>query len=192
MPNFNPFNQKDLPEMSDADWKRLEQERRRNWELDNKEFLRDFWKQREEEWGETMEQMRHQRFHQSPPARLAAIAQRIVARSTSLDGMTRQQAKRKINEVLGRHTKGFFRDEFWKPVDDIWKDFVKEGIDAYLINTEYYKNDAGTPSGKIWKFYVEFTNEKGRVVQLYGIMQASGAGTVKDPLSVYDLVAYVS
>lgn len=118
-----------------------------------------------------------------------------VARSlleTSLDGMTRQKAVRKVNEVLSRHTKGFFRDEDWRNVNVIWKDLTAEGIDWTLEDTKYDHNREGVPTSKTWKFKVDFKNESGRSMTIYGVVVAAGAGTVADPLGRYDLTAYVS
>jgi hypothetical protein len=39
---------------------------------------------------------------------------------------------------------------------------------------------------------INFINNKNKPTTLYGRIQASGAGTIEDPLSKYDITAYVS
>ena len=47
--------------------------------------------------------------------------------------------------------------------------------------------------GKIWNIEINFTNNKGRPTKLHGTVTAAGAGagTREDPLSRYDITAYV-
>jgi hypothetical protein len=61
-----------------------------------------------------------------------------------------------------------------------------------MTGNQYLHNEQGVPNGKTWKFTIKFENNNRREMTLYGIVTASGAGTVADPLSRYDLVAYVS
>ena len=110
-----------------------------------------------------------------------------------LDGMNRRQAAKKVNEILSRHTKGFFTDDSWVPVNAIWKDLTQEGIDWTLEKT-HYDNDPHTrvPISKTWQFKVDFQNERGRPMTMYGVVVASGCASVESPLDKYDLVAYIS
>jgi hypothetical protein len=123
--------------------------------------------------------------------RITRIASKMVA-GTSLDGMSNQRAKRRINEVLKRHTKGFFSDEYWAPVNDTWKALTDEGIDWTLEGTKYDHDRDNVPTSKTWTFKVEFLNDRGRPTTVYGVIVASGAGSCDFPLDKYDLVAYVS
>lgn len=111
---------------------------------------------------------------------------------TSLDGMTKVTAKNNVNRLLSRYSKGFFTDDSWKPVNTIWKAMNAAAINWVMTGSQYRENDEGLPSSKEWKFEVYFDDKNGRHKTLYGIIIASGAGSVSDPLSRYDLVAYVS
>jgi hypothetical protein len=48
------------------------------------------------------------------------------------------------------------------------------------------------PTFKEWKISIPFTNNKGKPVALVGQIIAHGAGTVQDPMSRYDITAYVT
>lgn len=117
-----------------------------------------------------------------------------AAYGTPLDGLTRQRAADVVNKIMLRFTKGFFRDNSWKPVHEIERAMEKLNIPFYLEakNGGYQKNDAGTPISKTWEIEVPFINNKNRPTCLYGKIICSGAGSVQDPLESYDVVAYVN
>jgi len=126
---------------------------------------------------------------------LIAVARDLVAidfDSPGLNGMKNIEARKFVNNLLHRHTKGFFRDEYWKPVQQTWDELEKHNVVAVVTSAEYDKDERGNPSSKTWKFEIRFVNDKGRDTTLHGVMVASGAGTVADPLSRYDLVAYAN
>jgi hypothetical protein len=187
-----------FPEMSDADWKALERSHREESLRREREWQSLFREMREQEDADLQEfRERERKLHQRTrrelglASEIAKIAKTLLA-ATSLDGMNRRQASRKVNEILSRHTKGFFTDESWVPVNAIWKDLTDEGIDWTLENTKYDHDRDNVPTSKTWKFKVDFQNERGRPTTMYGVVVAAGAGSVQDPLSRYDLVAYVS
>ena len=124
-------------------------------------------------------------------ARMDRISKRITA-ETSLDGMTPTQAKREVNKLLAFYTKGLFKDQSWKPIDDIWTALTAAQIDWTMTGAKYDHDEHGVTTSKTWKFYVEFTSRTGSSYRLYGVIVASGAGSVQDPLDRYDVVAYVS
>ena len=93
-------------------------------------------------------------------------------------------------QLLHRHTKGFFRDSGWNPVHKTFKELSRHGVDYVIKSSDYYW-DQGKMSGKVWRFEVEFYNDKGRPTTLYGTITAAGAGSVKDPLDRYDLTAVI-
>jgi hypothetical protein len=98
-----------------------------------------------------------------------------------------------VNRILSEHTKGFFHDQSWEGVSRVWKALDDNGIDWTMTGNEYQKDSpSGMPTRKQWKFEVNFVNNKDRPVTLYGVLIASGAGSVDDVLSKYDLVSYVS
>ena len=125
--------------------------------------------------------------------RLLAIAKDIVAVDAvnALNGLRVQVAKRYVNKVLHEHSKGMFSDQSWEGINKIWRALDDNGIQYVMTDAEYQKDETGMPVRKQWKFEVEFFNEKSRMVKIYGVVIASGAGTVEDPLSKYDIIAYV-
>jgi hypothetical protein len=126
--------------------------------------------------------------------RLLAMAKEIVAidEVNALNGLRIQTAKRYVNKILAQYSKGMFSDQSWEGVNRVWKAMDDNGINYTMTGAEYQKNESGIPVRKQWKFEVEFWNEKGRMVKIYGIMIASGAGTMDDILSKYDIITYVS
>jgi hypothetical protein len=121
-------------------------------------------------------------------AEILKIAKALTA--GSLDGMSTLKAKKIINKTMEPHTKGMFRDEYWKPVHDIFKAFESAGIDYVLSSAKYENDSRGNPSSKRWSLEFHFTNDKGKETVIYGVIVASGAGSVDKPLDVYDIVAY--
>ena len=120
------------------------------------------------------------------------ISRSFVAAS-SLDGMSRVRAVRKVNDVLSRHTKGFFRDEDWSNVKrTVWDELDREGITYTITSADYQTDGRGVPVSKTWKLQIEWVNDRGQDQTMYGVVIAAGAGTVEDPMSRYDLVAYCS
>lgn len=109
-----------------------------------------------------------------------------------LNGMTRQKAVKLINNILSAPSKGMFSDSDWRGIDNVFRALSINGIDYELTSTQYAHNSDGIPSSKTWKFEIDFMNDKGRPTKLFGIIVASGAGSVKDPLDKYDITAYVS
>jgi hypothetical protein len=110
----------------------------------------------------------------------------------ALDGMNNAKAKKTVNNIIGPLSKGFFTDEYWEPVDAIFKTLSSNNINWTLKNADYTHGSDGKTSGKSWKFEVNFNNDKGRFTTLYGIIMAAWAGSIADPSDRYDLVAYVS
>ena len=123
--------------------------------------------------------------------KVAKVARSLNA-TTFLDGLRKPQAAKKVNEIMARHSKGFFSDQSWEPINAIWKDFQNEGIDYTLDKASYTQDPDGTPISKTWRFTVSFKNQALLPNTLYGTITASGAGSVKDPLSRYDVIAYCS
>ena len=110
-----------------------------------------------------------------------------------LDGLPKRKVTALVNRAIQRaRTGGFFRDNSWVPVHRIFKSLQDEGIPYVLMSAEYGHDKEGRPSHKVWKFEVEFLNENGRPAKVYGSITASGAGTVEDPLGVYDVTAYAN
>jgi len=129
---------------------------------------------------------------------LVEAAERVAREMTAampmenaLDGMTNDQARRNVNQLLRHYTSGLFSDQSWEAVNRLWKAMDAGQLDWTIAGADYYKGDDGMPHGKIWKFEVKFVNRNGRPTTLHGTVVAAGAGSVEDVLSKYDLTAYV-
>lgn len=109
-----------------------------------------------------------------------------------LNGLTKNQATKFVNELIYSHTKGFFTDQSWRPVNSIRDAMNKAQLDWNMTDNNYTHNENGIPEGKNWEFEVRFWNRRGVKTILYGHIRAAGAGSVEDPLEKYDLVAYVN
>lgn len=109
-----------------------------------------------------------------------------------LDNMSRSRAVRFVNKIISPLTKGVFRDDVWKGVYAIFDALDKNGIAYVIEKTGYVKNDNDVPISKEWVFNVEFFNQNGKPMKVWGTVVASGMGSVRDPLEKYDLVAYVA
>lgn len=124
--------------------------------------------------------------------RVATRFLKSAGEPTQLDGMTRQKVVNLINDIMQPFTRGMHRDEYWLPVQGIWKALAKAGIEVVPTNNEYRHNDKGVPTSKVWFFTVTFLNERQRPTTVHGVITASGAGSVNAPLDVYDVVAYAN
>lgn len=125
----------------------------------------------------------------------AAFAESVgvrFKRASTLDGMTRKKVADLVNHVIARaRLTGMFRDQYWKPIQGLWKAFEQAGIPFSITKSEYEKEN-GVPVRKVWQFEVNFMNERGRPTTVYGRVVAAGAGPVDDPLEVYDVTAYAN
>ena len=111
-----------------------------------------------------------------------------------LDGKSNQQARNIINKKIipQESIKGFFADDDWAGINQIWNAFNQAGLDWNIAGSDYYPTDDGNPmGGKIWEVEINFTNNRGKPTKLGGTVTAAGAGTVEDPLSRYDITAYI-
>jgi len=128
---------------------------------------------------------------------IVKLAKEVISESdlmekNGLNGMSKVQAKRFVNGLLAKHTKGLFRDESWVPINKTFRELLNQNVLYELTETRYHQDDRGEPNSKDWRFEIPFVNDKGRETILYGIITAHGAGTVEDPLSRYDITAYVT
>lgn len=109
-----------------------------------------------------------------------------------LNGMTKKAAKKALYELLGDKFNGFFSDEYWKPVNTFFDDLNNAGIHWALIDATYEQDEKGTPIRKRWNIVFNFLNKKENLDIVYGTVVAAGAGSVNDPLGIYDLCFMVS
>jgi len=113
------------------------------------------------------------------------ISMKTLATDSRFESVTKTTFVKRLYELVYPVTRGFFTDCYWEPIQKIWKLFNTLGIDWRLVGSKY---DSGNPSkGKTWEFEINFVNNIGKVKKLYGRVRAAGAGTVKDPLSRYDV-----
>ena len=102
--------------------------------------------------------------------------------------MTRGQLVKKINKAICGKATGLFRDDFWFGHSIVLGALYSvEGIEIKDASNRYSETADGTPDGKTWSYTV--TDGKHDV---YVTIRAAGAGTVADPLSCYDIVAYAT
>lgn len=108
--------------------------------------------------------------------------------------MTRSQAVRKINQAISGAAKGFFIDDYWSGVRLVEGKLTEScntlGFNWNTLNAAYEKED-GVDVRKRWTYYVDrgLGDEKNPIIVT---CVASGAGSVQDPLAMYDIVAYAS
>jgi hypothetical protein len=126
----------------------------------------------------------------SEPVKLAK--ELMAGTGLGLEGVSNNKAKKFLNDLMARHTKGVFKDDSWEPVHALFEEFKKQNINYTIVSTEYKDNERGTPTAKEWRVEFDFTNDKGRPTKLYGMIRASGMGTLDDVLARYDIVSYVS
>lgn len=114
-----------------------------------------------------------------------------ISPNNPLNGKSPAQVRRILNNNIIPHEqiKGFFSDEAWEGIHQIWTAFDNSGIDWGITGSEYQHYD-GVPSGKKWQIEVNYFDKNNKPKSIYGTVIASGAGTVEDPLSRYDIVVY--
>lgn len=190
-----------FPEMSEADWAALEKSHREESVRRERDWQKLFREMRDQEDADLEQFRERERKMMQRTRRELGLASELlrVAKSliANLNGMKKPQAVKFVNGLLYRHTQGFFRDEDWSGVKrGVWDVLDGQGIDYTITSSEYIKESAsfprgGMPTAKQWKFEILFQNDKGKMTTLYGVVTASGAGSVEDPLEKYDIVAYV-
>ena len=119
---------------------------------------------------------------------------RIAEMDTNpLDGFTKKKVLSTINAILGRYTKGQFRDNVWAPIQAIRKGLGDANIAIEALDgSGVYEKENGVDVRKVWRYKAPFVNQNGRSDAVFIRITASGSGPVDDPLSVYDVVAYAS
>jgi hypothetical protein len=111
---------------------------------------------------------------------------------------TRAAARKAISEILVAGTVNenggyFFDDAYWKPVHKMFDSLRAAGF-YFTIEKAQYITDCGSgqdfplPIRKEWRIEV---HARGYYNPFPGIITAHGAGTVDDPLSRYDVTAFV-
>lgn len=120
--------------------------------------------------------------------KLKSLVPEEISEVSPIDGMRKQQAIKYItkNFKVYDKLKGFFNDEYWKPINGIINDIQSGGIEFNIEKTEYYKDNNGNPAGKIWICEIPFINQNQRPDKLFVRITAAGAGSISEPLDRYD------
>jgi hypothetical protein len=116
----------------------------------------------------------------------------LVSPPNPLDGKTPAQARSFANKAIPHDLiKGFFSDDSWQGVQQIWTALNQSGLNWNISESNYYPTSDGHPmGGKNWGIEVHYTDKKGKPAKIYGNVTAAGAGSVENPLERYDVVAY--
>ena len=112
-----------------------------------------------------------------------------------ISGQSNQVAGKRVNKLLAALSKGSFSDNSWQAIHNIFNKLKEAGLEVDLLGAQYgghADTETGTPKYKEWKISIPFINNKGKPVELIGQIVAHGAGTVEEPLSRYDISAYVT
>lgn len=120
--------------------------------------------------------------------------------SGPLDGKSKTNASNWVHSKVDKMTKGFFSDNYWRPIHQIFKEFDRLRLNWHLTEAKYEEEmttfDDGSrhsiPIRKTWTFEIMFINNRDKQDTLYGRIVAAGAGSVEDPLARYDVVVVVS
>ena len=108
------------------------------------------------------------------------------------DGMS----KAKLKTLLYKETKKctynkLYKDTAWNGPKCIWDTFNNLDLNWNIVKSEYKRNRGNEksvmPDYKEWQFKIQWENDKGKFSEINGTVTASGAGTVEDPLSKYDV-----
>ena len=105
-----------------------------------------------------------------------------------IDGKTKKSAINYIYKIVGRTNDGFFSDRYWQPVHKTFKILGSNNI-PYVLSNSKYDNEDGIPIRKSWFFEIPYRDKRNlkKKSTIYGTLTAAGAGSVKDPLSKYDV-----
>jgi len=115
--------------------------------------------------------------------------------SPPIDGKSKTNARNWIQGKIKNITSGFFNDEYWQPIQKLWKEFEKLELNFTPMGSKYEHygitfSDGQThniPVRKIWKFEIRFLNNRDKADVIYGTITAAGAGPHEDPLDRYDV-----
>lgn len=108
-----------------------------------------------------------------------------------IDGLSKAKVKTLIYKETKKCTYNkLYKDQFWQGPKCIWDTFDKLDLNWQIDSSDYknYNNKGGImPDTKEWKFTIIFDNDKKKTIKQSGLVTASGAGSVEDPLEKYDL-----
>lgn len=101
-----------------------------------------------------------------------------------------------IHTKIGPMSKGIFSDTDWGAVRRVWEEIKAMGLDLTVMDNAYQHDNNPVPNpmptSKTWTFIIKFVNQKGNPDTIHGRLVASGAGTVAEPMSRYDITVMMS
>ena len=112
-----------------------------------------------------------------------------------LEGKSKTNAKNWVLGKINKHTRGVHRDEYWQPVQAMFKEMERLGI-KYIPTGGRYEEEVvrfadgqrhRVPVRKKWTFEIDFMNNRDGNDKLYGVITATGNGPVETPLDSYDV-----
>ena len=120
--------------------------------------------------------------------------------SPPIDGKSKTNAKSWVFGKVNKFTKGFFSDEYWQPLQTVYKEFERLGLNWTPTGNRYEEERIRLPDGshasvpvrKLWDFEITFINNRDKEDTLYGHIICAGAGPVETPLDRYDVVLTIS
>ena len=90
---------------------------------------------------------------------------------------TKSATRNAIYKIVTPLTKGFFSDDAWQAVNNVWTALALFDVDVEIVKAEYKGFESKTWTFKLFVNGFEFS----------GYMVASFCGTTVDPTSRYDL-----
>ena len=79
-----------------------------------------------------------------------------------LEGMTKYKAKQLIYNIVEPHTKGFFSDDYWRPIKAITDALERSKIPFHLVKSEYtHETGKQMPKGKEWTYAIPVSDKGG-------------------------------
>jgi hypothetical protein len=110
------------------------------------------------------------------------------------DGLSKQRLKTLLYKETKKCTYNkLYKDTYWQGPSCIWDTFNKLNLAWNITGSAYKKYDKNADylnDTKEWTFDIMWNSKEGGLgkhMKLSGIVTASGAGSVKDPLDKYDL-----
>jgi predicted nucleic-acid-binding Zn-ribbon protein len=106
-----------------------------------------------------------------------------------IDGLSKSKVKTLIYKETKKCTYNkLYKDQSWQGPQCIWDTFDKLDLNWQIDSSDYKNYNKGKMAdAKEWKFTIMWDNDKGKSIKQSGLVTASGAGSVDDPLEKYDL-----
>jgi len=116
----------------------------------------------------------------------------LIEKGTGLgaDGLSKAKLKTLIYKSTKKCTYNkLYKDSYWQGPQCIWNTFDELNLNWHIDSSDYkkYNKEVVMPDAKEWRFTIMWDDNKGKFKKQKGIVTASGAGTVDDPLKKYDL-----